>query len=197
MKTIAALSLLFLLVGCSAYVPNYYYLPHPGLIGVATTQPSQQTLAQVLVTVVGIRYEDSKLNLPLSVEVRVNVDNKGTSPISVDPGAMQLNSGDLSAFSAPLSTPQSPLQIAPGQSGVLTAEFPFPDNGATFYRFDLSSLQLRLTLQVNGQLVQLAQTFRRSYYQDYAYDPYWEPYPYSYPYYGPYVGGVVVVRHRW
>jgi hypothetical protein len=183
-----------LLVGCSPYVSGYYFTPHPGLSNVPATQPSQPVPAQVLATIIGIRNPDSKVNLPLSMEVRLMIENVGNQPVTFDARSMQLSTGDLVPFQPPLFNATSSAVIPPGQSAIVTANFPFP-NGANYDQVDLSILHLRWLIRVGDREVQQIQEFRRAVYATYGYDPYYEPYPYYQPY--PVVGGVVIVHRRW
>jgi len=197
MKPIACLAFLpfLFLIGCSAYVPGYYYMPHPGLVDVPATQPSQLAPAQVLASVIGIRYPDKGANLPQAVEVRIRVENSGLDAVVFDQQSMELHSGDLVQFAAPIIDPPSQVRLEPGQSGIITVEFPFP-NGKSCDQLNMSNLHLQWTVRVGDRFVKQSEDFYRSSYPDYGYDPYWDGYPHGY--YEPYPAyGVVVIHRRW
>jgi len=182
-------------VGCSSspYVDGYLYQPRPVVADIPATQPNDPPPVRAYASVVGVRYEDQKANVPESVEVRLRLDNNGPEPISLNPTSLELTTGNLFRFGPPVVAP-APVMLTPGESALVTAYFPFPD-GKSYDDFDLDSLQLRWGLQIGPQPVEQIADFQREYQRVYYYrdDPYWGPYPYR-P--GPYVGGVVVVRRR-
>ncbi len=184
---------LVLLMGCAPYVGGYYYEPHPGLVQIPATQPTQQPTLSALATIVGIRYEDDRVHLPESVELRLRLDNTGDEPVTFDPRSMNLSSGDLLRFLPAIANPPEAVMIPPGQSTWFVANFPFPP-GTSYGQFDLSALQLRWTVQTAGKSQDLVIDFRRSAYPYGYYGPYWAAYPYPYPF--PIFRGVVVVGHR-
>jgi hypothetical protein len=191
MKNVICLPLLFLIGCASQYVGGYYYYPHPGTITVPATQPTQPSPVTTLATVVGVRYPDE--HLPLSVEVRLRLDNKGAQPITFDPRSLELTSADLMRFLPAIVTVPTPLIVSPGQSVLIDAEFPFPDS-KTYESADLDSLHLSWLLQVGSRSEPQAMDFHREdYYPRRYYDPYWDG-PYAYPY--PVFGGVWVVHRR-
>ena len=196
MKSIGILGglLLLLAAGCAPYVEGYYYAPHPALALIPATQPSQPPTVAAFASVVGIRRQDDQLHLPLSIEVRLRIDNNGSQQLWFDPRSMQLTSGDLIRFGPPLIDAESQLVVDPGQSALITANFPFP-GGKSYDDFDLSSLELRWGERVGPQNVGQVAEFRRAIYvyPSYYYGPYWD---YGYPYPYPYFHGVVIIRRR-
>jgi hypothetical protein len=185
---------LLLMIGCATptFVGGFYYMPHPGLANVPATQPSQPPSVAALATVVGIRYPDDQLHLPLSVEVLLRLENNGTEAATFDPQSMQLTTGDLMRFPPAIVGTSTPLNIAPGQSVMLTADFPFP-GGRPFDQYDLSSLHLRWTVQVGSKSAEQIVDFRLEDYPHYYYRPYYydDDYPSAYPFYRR-----VVIVHR-
>lgn len=197
MKWIGCVSLLLLVVGCSQapYVEGYYFSPHPALAEIPATQPSQPPPLAAYATIVGIRRPDDKQQIPFSVEVRLRLDNNGPYPVSFDPRSLDLQTGDLLEFLPVVITNPAPFTLPPGDSAVITGDFPFPD-GLSYDRVNLGTLILHWYLQIGPQPikqnVQFQEEIRPSYY-----DPYWYPYPvYAYPPY-PVFGGVVVIHGGW
>jgi hypothetical protein len=191
-----------LIGGCSPYVEDFHFAPHPAIaeIKVATTQPSQMEPSPVTAyaTIVGIRREDSQQHLPLSVEVRLRLDNNGSQSITFDPQSMELTNGDLVRFPPPVLPPPQEIPVLPGQPVMVQANFPFPPH-ASYDNMNLQTLQLNWAVRIDGHDV--AQTANFHLVHQYYVDPYWgyPPYPYGYPYpyYGyPYFGfgGTFIIR---
>ena len=184
-----------LLLGCSPWVGGFYYVPHPGFTEVPATQPLQPPVVAAFATIEGVRYPDDQLHLPYTVEVILRLENNGPDTVHFDSRSMDLTTGDLVRFGPPvLLSPPVPM-LAPGQTMMVTVDFPFPA-GSSFDQLDLSSLHLRWSVQVGTQNQPLSIQFQRGGYRYYG-DLYYYEGPYAYPYPYPYVGGVVVVRHRW
>jgi hypothetical protein len=186
------LPMLALVIGCSSspYVDGYYFSPRPLVADIPATQPSQPPPVAAYATVVGIRNEDDKLHVPESVEVRLRIDNNGPDSVLFDPRSMELNTGDLFRFPPP-QVASSPVALMPGESGFVTAFFPFTP-GHDYDNIDLGSLQLRWAVQIGQQRFEQIGNFQQVeqrviYYRD---DPY------ARPYYGPGPYGGVVVVHR-
>ena len=192
--SVLCVAVLFL-IGCAGptYVGGYYYLPHPGLANVPASQPSQPPAVASLATVVGVRYPDDQLHLPLSVEVRLRLENNGSEPAVFDPKFMQLTTGDLVRFPPAIVNSSGPINIPVGQTALITADFPFPDSRA-FDEYDLSSLHLRWTVLVGSRTCEQIVDFRLDDYPRYYGRPYsyYDDYPYPYPVFG----GVVIVHRR-
>ncbi|HET6249042.1 MAG TPA: hypothetical protein VFE47_15195 [Tepidisphaeraceae bacterium] len=195
---------LTLLTGCSPYVDGYYYAPHPAVAEIqattTTTQPAQAPAppaapVTVYATVVGIRRENRDQHIPLSVEVRLRLDNHGQAAVTFDPHTLDLTTGDLVRFPPPVIAPP-PVSLPPGQPVIVQANFPFPP-GLSYDSVNVQNLQLRWAVDIEGHTVPQAAEFHRVY--QYYDDPYWGNgpywgYGYPYPYYGPYVGGRIVIR---
>jgi len=190
------LPLFSLMVGCSSspYEDGYLYLPHPAVLDVPPTQPAQPPQVSSFVSVVGIRIADKKLGMPESVEVRLRLDDNGPQAVTFDPRSLQLSTGDLLPFPPPLIQSPAPATLTPGESALVTANFPFP-GGKSYDDFNLETLQLQWILQVGSQRIPQTAGFRQEYrrYYYYSYDPYWGVYPYPR---GPFIGGVVVIHRR-
>jgi hypothetical protein len=195
-----------LIAGCSPYVEDFRYVPHPAITEIrpATSQPAQQGQAsqqgppvvEAYATIVGIRREDRQRGIPLSVEVRLQLDNLSSQQISFDPGSLALTNSELVRFPPPIVSTDRVISVMPEQPATVEAHFPFPP-GLSYNNMDLQTLQLRWAVQIDGRSVPEVVNFRRAY--RYYYDPYWDSPPYAYPYpypysYGPRFGVGVIIR---
>jgi hypothetical protein len=197
------LILLFAAAGCSVYDDYYQYAPGPVLARVppaATTQKSEPPLA-ALASVVGVRNADDKTKIPASVEVRLELNNDGTTePVTLDPRTLDLRDAALARFAPPITEPPAQtITVAPGESTSLTAYFPFPP-GRNAESMAMRTLQLRWTVKIGDRNVSQNVFFRLYAPPTYYYYPY--PYYYPYSYYGPYwygpypwYGSRVVIVH--
>ena len=164
-------------------------------------QPQPQPQASVLLTyasVVGIRLEDRGQGIPQSVQIRLQLVNRGGQAVMFDPRTLELLNGSLMRFLPPIVHPPTPISLAPQQPVEVEAWFPFPA-GYVWQNTDLETLQLRWSVGIDGNPIGQHVDFHRThayYYHRPYYD--YEPYDPYYPY-GPYVvgGGVVVVHRRW
>ena len=175
-----------LLPGCSAYVSDFQYVPHPALAEVPPTPPDKSSPVSAFASVIGVYRGDSKQYIPESVEVRFRLENNGPHPVYFDPTSLQLATGDLQTFEPPILHPSQPATLEPTQLAMYDAFFPFPP-GHAYDNMDMRTLQLRWNLKIHGSPVRQIVSFRRIYpYRYYYYpDPYW-----GYPWFG---GGVVIV----
>ncbi len=187
------LFLLTFLVGCSPYMDGYQYVPHPALANIPATQPSLPPPLSVYASIIGVRYEDAKEQLPDCIEVRFQLNNNGPQTVTFDPHTLTLNDGTMIPLAPPILRPSDSVTLAPLQSTTYNAYFPFaPGHDAD--STDLNSLQLRWMVMLDNLGVNQAVLFNRSIRYYYYSDPY-PYYPYPYPYWGPYYGGVVIVHH--
>jgi hypothetical protein len=189
---LAPLCLMFL-GGCSTYVEGYHYAPRPAVALVPATQPTQPPPSGAIVSIIGVHREDRGAGIPESVEVRMRVENNGPETVVFDPRTMGLLDGGLMELPPPVLRPPQPVTLAPQQSVVVGAYFPFPP-GRSYKNTDLEELQLRWRVQVGSSEIGQAADFRR------MIRSYYYPYPdYGYPPYGFYGGvglGVVIDGHR-
>jgi len=190
-RIISALFLLTFVVGCSPYLDDFRYVPRPALAEVPATPPQTAPPLSVFASVIGVRYDSPQEQLPDCVEVRLQLNNNGPQTVTFDPRSMTLSDGTLSAFAPPILRPPGTVTLSPTQSTSYSAYFPFQP-GRDYDNTDLSSLQLRWTVQLDGRNVSQTAIFNRSVRYYYYSDPY--PY-YPYPYWGPVYGGVIIV-HR-
>jgi hypothetical protein len=197
-RIVLGISLLLCVVGCSPYLDDYSYTPRPGLADVPATQPSQSPPLSAYASIIGVRIDDSRDQIPESVEVALQLNNNGPQTATFNPRSFALSDGTLTPFLPPLLTPPTSTTLAPGQSTNYTAYFPFPP-GRHYDNSDLNSLQLRWSVSLDGQSTTQTVMFRR-YFPSYYYNPGPYYYGYPYPYWGPwYGGGVIVIRGggRW
>lgn len=196
--TLLSVGLLALASGCSPYVEGFHYRPHPAVADVrlASTQPSAQAQSPLTAyaSVGGVRREDQKQHIPLSVEVRMRLDNHGPQEVIFDPHTLQLTDAQLVRFPPPLGVPAEPVTIPPEQSFMIQANFPFPP-GLSYDNGGMETLQLHWMVQIGGHIVPQNAAFGRIH-EYYMYDPYWDypmdPFWRPYPYVG--FGGTFVIR---
>jgi hypothetical protein len=192
--------------GCGPYVDGYHYLPHPAVAEIRTTTTTTQPAAQpqplpsplvAYASIVGVRRENRDLRIPLSVEVRLRLDNRGPQAVQFDPRSLDLTTAELLPFPPPLVNPPGPATLNPGQTLIVAANFPFPP-GHSYDNTNLQALELHWAVMLDGKPIPQSADFHRVYYR-YYYNPYYDygyyPYGYGYPYY-PYVGigGTVIIR---
>ena len=152
--------------GCGPYVDGYHYLPHPAVAEIRTTaatQPSAQPQPPPLVayaSIVGVRRENRDLKIPLSVEVRLRLDNRGPQAVQFDPRSLDLTTSELLPFPRALAQPPTPATLAPGQTLIVAANFPFPQ-GHTYDNTNLQSLQLHWSVAIDGKVIPQSADFHR------------------------------------
>lgn len=157
MSRLPALLLCALALGCqSTYNDDFKFTPYP-----AEVQAREDAPVRALASVIGVRNENQKQGVPLSVETRLQLENRGDTPVTFDPSTLRLTSGSLSRFDPPLATPPDPVTLDPGGAATVTALFPFP--GQRFRAADLSGLNLEWTLTRAGdnQRFQQSANFQR------------------------------------
>jgi hypothetical protein len=148
------------LAGCSVYDSAYVFGPGPVDVkspvpGAADVEP-----ARTLVTVVGVRREDSESDLPASVEVRLRVENTSPLTVSFSPASLVLFSAALEQFPDPIVVPTATFEVEPGESVIVDAWFPFPP-GVKAADMDLSGLNVRWALAIDGRTVTSSASFTR------------------------------------
>jgi hypothetical protein len=192
-RILSLLCLLWLgsLVGCSPYVDDFDYRPHPAVAEVHSSAQSQSPAAVAMGTVIGVHVADKKLDIPESVEIRLRLENNGPEPLSFDPATMEMTSAHLQPFAPPIIHAPGTITLNSNEAATLTVFFPLPAHSEAG---DLESLTLRWIIQIGAQKLTQRVTFQRIYPRVYYDDPYWRPY-YGYPPYFWY-GGVVVIHRR-
>ncbi len=144
---------------------------------VATAADETPQTAHLLVSVIGVRRADKKAGEPASVEVRVQVVNTGECPVSLEPGSLELFSGDLERFDTPRVEPAAGLSVAPGETGLVTVLFDLPE-GKRPRDVNLDTLSLNWTLRLGDEPVRGTTTFTQR--DPYYHHGYYHRYPYGY-----------------
>lgn len=146
--------------GCSVYDSRYAF--DPGPVDVLASKPGspESQPVRTLVTILGVRRADDRSALPPGVDVRLRVDNTSPYPVTLDPAKLVLFSAGLERFADAIVRPAGPIDLAPGDSGMIDASFPYPE-AATPEEMDLSGLNVRWTLVIDGESVTSSATFLR------------------------------------
>ena len=125
--------------------------------------------------------QPSRIVIGIDEVGRLRVDNNGPQDVTLDPHSIELTNGLFLKFAAPTLQPEAAITLPPNQSAVVTAYFPFPAD-RSYNNTDLSSLQLRWLLVIDGHPTRQVVYFTRAY-PRYYYDRY---YDYgAYPWGGP------------
>jgi hypothetical protein len=123
-----------------------------------TTQSVAGAEVRALVTVIGI--ERGKSGAKSRVIVRIRLENMGSVPTKLAADSLSMVSADLKAFLPGIvQAPEVP-EIAPGADSTVDCAFEFPD-GSGPDDFDLSGVNLRLSLVFGEQRVTTGMTFQR------------------------------------
>jgi hypothetical protein len=159
---LAPLCLLLIAGGCGSSAPTYQsiypYMPQPAMVTIFSTK-DQKPAVDAIVSLMGVHQPDQ--SAPLSMEVRMRLENKGVVAATFDPRSMSLESGALQSFDPPLVHLSQPLQIAPGQAGALTVFFPFP-RGSDSRSMGLDTLRLRWEVQLDQETISQTALFKRT-----------------------------------
>lgn len=159
-------------VGCAApplYEPTLSHLDVP-----VDREPGAHM--QLLVSLRAVAADRGR-NLPAGMEARIRLDNDTDERAIVDAGALELVALDLTSFPPPIVSPSHGLDLAPEQSGLVTARFPYP-LGESSRTEGLRAVDLRWVVALNGQPLSNELTFHRVEAQPNLYDPwFWEPEP--------------------
>ena len=147
--------------GCAAYEAPYAFEPHPADVTAARPGDSDAEPVHTLVSILGVkRPAENESHDRSDVMIRLRVENTSSFPVTFDPGSLVLFSGGLEKFPDPTVEPGGPVEVAPGGSTVVDACFPFPGDG-TPEGTDMSGLNLRWTLVIDGQPVTSSASFVR------------------------------------
>ncbi len=143
---------------CSTYLAGYDYVPRPVDVELAPG-------SRVLVTVPGVR-RAGKAGLEAvdgaAVEVQLQVDHGGPGVLVLGAEGLELTGGNLVRLEGPVTDPAAGLRVERGESARLVAFFTLPgrEGGATA---DLDGLNLRITVEIDGQRVTRSATFTERY----------------------------------
>jgi hypothetical protein len=155
------LGLVFASAGCNQpYVPGYSYYPQPATVEVLRRDGNRQTPLVVLASVLGVHNADEKTGIPYSVVVRMRFENVAQSNVTFDPKSLELVTGTLRGFPAPVVRPGQPMNLAPGDRRELTAYFPFAA-GASAPQLNMRNLRLRWEVRIDSTAVIQTALFER------------------------------------
>jgi hypothetical protein len=135
--------------GCSTYDHRYVYEPSPADV---ETDVGEGSPLHALVTVLGLRRADADEGIPSSIDLRMELENAGSEPVTLEPAALALYAADLTRFADPEVEPAGPVEIAPQGTALVEARFAFPE-GRDAGDVDLSGLRLRWTVDTPGGTV--------------------------------------------
>jgi hypothetical protein len=120
---------------------------------------------------------DREQNLPAGMEARIRLDNETALPTRIDPREIELFARDLRPFGPPAVAPPNSLDVAPGDSAVVTARFAYPA-GEDAHTEGLRAVDLRWTVAQAGRPYASEVTFDRVERPPTLSDPwFWEPEP--------------------
>jgi hypothetical protein len=166
----ACLLALGALAGCTS--SPYYdvrFVPAPLELQLAT-QASPQSQARALLSIRGIAKPTDVE--PGRAELRLRIENLGTTTLTVLFDTFQLVSADLESFGPARTSPATvDPRVRPGATATYDVHFPLPA-GRDVTRFDLSGLNLGWSVDFDGTRLTTGATFERVV---------WAPYDDSYP----------------
>ena len=115
--------------------------------------------------------------LPAGMEARIRIDNATDRPARIDPHAIELIARDLRAFAPPALAPADAIDVAPGESAVVTARFAYPSDEGV-HSEGLRAVELRWTVEDGGRPYASSLAFDRVERTPTLSDPwFWEPTP--------------------
>ena len=158
MKALPRLVLLASLMSLSSCSTSRWYdasfAPAP-LETEIRAQADAGSQVRALVTILGIARKTGE------VEVRLRLENLGTSPAVLIVQSLELVSADLEMFGPARIEPHEDRVVASGESLSVDASFPPPAN-KKIGDVNLRGLNLRWTLEFNGNKVTTGATFQRT-----------------------------------
>jgi len=114
--------------------------------------------------------------LRAGMEARIRIDNQSDRPARIDPHAIELVARDLRSF-APPDVAADEVDVAPGESTVVTARFAYP-SGEGAHSEGLRAVDLRWTVAQDGRPYASSLAFDRIEPPLTLSDPwFWEPTP--------------------
>jgi hypothetical protein len=121
---------------------------------------------------------DRELKLPAAMEAHIRLDNETDHPARIDPHAIELIARDLTRFPPAIVAPDETVEVAPGQSAVVSARFPYPAGERVQDGAGLHSVELRWTFASGDRPFTNSLTFDRAETPTVLSDPwFWEPAP--------------------
>ncbi|MCP3905082.1 MAG: hypothetical protein GY715_15770 [Planctomycetes bacterium] len=173
MKTLRLILLpaALLVGGCtSTYLHQFAYVPMPAKLEL-TARADEMPLVRILVSVIGVRRADRDAGLPVTVEMRVRVENLGTDEtLTFDPTSLTLLSGDLETFSPPVLSTDAPMTVPAHGASTVEALFPVPGDGTTS-AVDMDGLNLQWTIRLRDRAIPGSVTLTRRPHPTYVYRP--------------------------
>jgi len=148
-----------LATACS--VPRWYdygFSPSPNEIEVPSPGDSSADL-RVLVTILGIARGQEKQ--PDQVEVRMRMENMGSTPARLITDSFALYSADLQLFGPAVVVPHDVPPVPAGGSATVDIAFPLPD-GRGPDDMNLRGLNMRWTVAFGDRHVTTGATFSRT-----------------------------------
>ena len=120
---------------------------------------------------------DHSRALPAGMEARIRIENETDRPARIDPHEIELIARDLRAFAPPAVAPADAIDVAPGESEVVTARFAYP-TGEEARSEGLRAVDLRWSVENGGRAYASSLAFDRVERTPTLSDPwFWEPIP--------------------
>jgi hypothetical protein len=157
------MGLLLAMVGCAQqdpYIPGYSFYPQPATVNVMHRGPTEETPLTTLASVTGVRRADPEKNQGPAVVVRLQFQNNGATPVTFDPGTLELVNGELRPFPPPQVQPPHIIDILPGQRQEVTAAFPLP-SGSDPQQMSLRNLRLRWQVKLDNYSIPQSALFEQ------------------------------------
>jgi len=161
-RWIPLLAAMALLAGCATHSSRYRYQPHPTEL-IESTDGTRT--ARAMVSIIGLRFEDKKIDRPAGMEVAVRIENLDADRVTFDPNSLQLLSADLRPFVSAIVDPPGVIDLPRGEAANVNALFPLSAE-VNASNADFDGLNVRLTLAIDGRTVTRSATFERERYDD-------------------------------
>ncbi|MDG1051478.1 MAG: hypothetical protein P8M11_02440 [Planctomycetota bacterium] len=146
-------------LGCQSTSVPFRFTPSPLEIFVQEG-PGEPLIARVLVAIPGAeRVDRSQRGYP-ELLLRLRMENKGLSTLSLDPASCVLLGSDLARFGAPRTEHLGPLSVEAGGSEAILLRFPFPMDGDLEAPL-LTGVNLQFEVDVEDRKVEASVTIER------------------------------------
>ncbi len=162
LRLLSPLALLVLaasLLGCRSTSAPYRFSPSP-LEVLVQERPDAPILARVLVGIPGAERVGRRSKGYPELLVRLRLENKGLTPLAIDPASCVLLGSDLARFGDARPERPGALTAAPGASETMLLRFPFPMDGDLEAPL-LTGVNLQFEVQVDGRAVEASVTIER------------------------------------
>lgn len=156
------LALLLFATGCHSTWYGAQFAPVANEVRVATDDARGQ--ARALVSVRGVRRTDSKTGEAARVELYMRLENLGAVAFHIQQQSLELLSGELIPFASAAIHSEDPPRVEPGAAANLDLYFPMPP-GREPDEVDFRALNLRFTIDFEGEVVTTGVQFERRYYE--------------------------------